>query len=159
MAVETKQKLARREVHYDSFQDFLDDAQRLASGQYRQIGNWSLGGILKHLANAMNSSIDGLDSMKVPWFLKLLRPIVKRRFLKGPFPSGFQLNKEAAAVLVADPSTTVEEGMTAVRDAIDRLGRENKRSPHPAVGQLNVAEWNQVHLRHAEMHMSHLVPE
>ena len=158
MAVDTQEKLARRKLHYDSFEDLLNDAGRLASGKYHQIGNWSLGRMLKHLANAMHSSIDGVD-MKVPWFLKLLRPLIKRRFIKGPFPSGFQLNKEAAAVLVAEPSTTVEEGTTALREAIDRLGRETKRSPHPAVGRLSVEEWNQLHLRHAEMHMSHLVPE
>ena len=123
MTVDSEQKLSRREVHYDSFDDLLDDAERLAAGRYQQIGNWSLGPILKHLATAMDGSIDGMP-LKVPWFLKLLRPVIKPRFLKGPFPSGFQLNKEAAAVLVADPSTTVREGMDAVREGWSVLGPE-----------------------------------
>ena len=49
----TKAVTGRREVHYDTFDDALADAERLAAGDVRTLGNWSYGQILKHLAMAV----------------------------------------------------------------------------------------------------------
>ena len=69
MTVDTKKVAQRRDVHYDSYDDVLADAERLASGDILTVGNWTLGQIFEHLAQTMNSSIDGTD-MKFPWLMK-----------------------------------------------------------------------------------------
>ncbi len=42
---------------------------------------------------------------------------------------------------------------------IDRLNREPQRYPSPVFGKMTKEEWDQLHLRHAEMHLSFYVPE
>lgn len=49
--------------------------------------------------------------------------------------------------------------MASLRQAIGRLKTETKRGAHPVIGRLNAAEWDQFHLRHAEMHLGFIVPE
>ncbi len=57
--VNTSKVSGRRELHFTSLDEILADAQRLAAGQYRQLGNWSLGQATTHLARTMKMSLDG----------------------------------------------------------------------------------------------------
>jgi len=158
-AIDTKRVGGRRKVRYRSYQEILDDAHRLAAGPHRSLGNWSLGQVLKHLGNAMQGSVDG-QGFPVKWYLRWLGPIViKPRLIKGPFPAGFRLPLRAAEKLVARDTTTFDEGMAALLAGIERLQRETSRASHPVAGRLTIDEWDQFHLRHAEMHMSFVVPE
>lgn len=158
-AIDTKRVGGRRKVRYGSFAEILDDAHRLAAGPHRSLGNWSLGQVLKHLGNAMQSSVDG-QGFPVKWYYRWFGPIiVKPMLVKGPFPAGFRLPRRAAEKLVAQDTTTFDEGLAALLAGIERLGRETNRVPHPVAGKLTVNEWNQLHLRHAEMHMSFILSE
>ena len=59
MAVKTSKVSGRRRLHFGSLDEVLAEAERLAAGPYRKLGNWRLGEILMHLALAGNKSIDG----------------------------------------------------------------------------------------------------
>ncbi len=155
--VDTGKVRGRRKVRYTSFQDVVADAHRLNSNSHRQLGNWSLPMILQHLANGINGSIEG-GGFRVKWYYKLIGPIIiKRMLIKGPFPAGFRLPRSAAARLVAQPTVTFEDGMSEFEKSIGRLHRETNRGVHPVAGRLSIPEWDQFHLRHAEMHMSFLI--
>jgi hypothetical protein len=52
-----------------------------------------------------------------------------------------------------------QTGLAELRRAVGRLHDEIDRAPHPVLGELSLDEWDSLHLRHAEMHMSFLVPE
>jgi len=157
--INTKRVGGRRKLRYNNFAEIVDDAHRLAAGPHRALGNWSLAQVLKHLGIAMHSSIDG-KGFPVKWYLRWIGPIVIKPWLiKGPFPAGFRLPRGGAVKLVAANTTTFDEGMTALLAGIERLGRESSRVSHPVVGKLTVLEWDQFHLRHAEMHMSFILPE
>jgi hypothetical protein len=159
MSVDSKRVRGRRKLRYSSFQAVVDDAHRMAAVPHRQLGNWSLAQILKHLGTAIHGSIDG-PGFRVRWYYRWFGPIVVKPFLvKGPFPAGFRLPRSGADRLVAKDTTTYEEGISELLAGIERLGWEQKRIPHPVAGKLSVEEWNQLHLRHAELHMSFIVPE
>ncbi len=68
-------------------------------------------------------------------------------------PAGFRLKGESAAEVVPEEIPT-EQGLEHVRSAIERLQTESQRRPHPAFGAMSQEEWEQLHLRHAELHMS-----
>lgn len=154
MPVDTSKVLGRRTVHYSNLQALLKDAERLASAQPRALGNWSQGQIYKHLAVVMAGSIDGF-SVRAPWFVRLLARLFKKRILSKPMAAGYQLPAEAAAAIVPG-ETSVGEGLDLLRKAIERLQTETQRYPSPFLGKLTIEEWNQLHLRHAELHMSFL---
>lgn len=158
MAVNTKKVSGRRKLRYESYQDLLNDAERLAAGELRTLGNWSLGQTLGHLARVMDMSIDGSD-LKAPWLARLaVRLFFRQRFLKGPIPAGIRLNRAARDALVPPPMSS-QAGLAELRRAIERLRHETDRAPHPVLGELSLDEWDSLHLRHSEMHMSFMAPE
>jgi hypothetical protein len=70
----------------------------------------------------------------------------------------FQLSSDAAKFMVPGP-TPVDEGLAELRAAILRLQQEPHRARNPVFGDVSKEEWNQIHLKHASLHMSFLVPE
>ena len=159
MTVNTKKVTQRRDVHYDSYDELLADAEHLASGDVHTVGNWTLGQILTHLAQSLDSSIDGTN-MKFPWLMKkiILLFINKDKMLREPLSPGFKIPKKGEAQFIPDPSISTEEGLAALRAAIKRCQTETLRAEHPAFGELTREEWDKLHLRHAELHLSFAVP-
>lgn len=144
----------RRTVKYASFDDVLADAERLVRAQAATTGNWSLDQILGHLAIAMERSIDGFGR-QAPWMIRLVgRFLVKPRVLKHGIKPGFKLPPEAERDSVpapgGDPTATLER----LRLAIGRLRSDSTRRPHPFFGPMPAAEWDRLHLLHAELHLS-----
>ncbi len=156
MPTETSKVQGRRKVQYTSLRDVLADAERISKGRVEAMGNWSAGQIFMHLANSLNDSIDGADS-RPSWWFRLMARMMKKRILRGPMSPGFKLPPAAAKNLVPGPTST-DEGLAALRAAIARQEREPNRAPSAFLGPLSHEEWNQLHLNHAALHMSFLVP-
>ena len=157
MPVNTSNVDGRRKLAYTSFDEVLSDADRLSSGPVKVLGNWSAGQIFKHLATAYNKSIDGF-TMTFPWYLRFMAGMFKKKLINGPMPAGFNLPAKAAKTVVPD-ATSTEEGLAALHAAVERLKREPHRAKHPMFGEISTEDWNKVHLAHASLHMSFLVPE
>jgi len=153
-AIDTKKVAGRRELRYRSLAELLEDAERLAQGGARTLGNWSQGQIYDHLAKSLDSSIDGIDfKMAAPlrWVLSLL---FKRKFITGSIPPGYTV----PAKELAPAEISKAEGLAKLQQAVARFEAEPQRAEHPIFGDLGDDGWRQFHLRHAEMHMSFIVP-
>ncbi|MCA9074649.1 MAG: DUF1569 domain-containing protein [Planctomycetaceae bacterium] len=157
MTVQTKSVKGRRTVQYESFDDLLEDAEAMAHSVVETKGNWSLGQIFQHLASALESTIDGF-SFKAPLHIRLVAPFLKKRFITKGIPPGFKLPASAQEQLVPAATVSTAEALDALRLAVSRSESESKRSPHPVFGRLTKQESDQLQLRHAEMHMSFVVP-
>ncbi|MGD9721564.1 MAG: DUF1569 domain-containing protein [Pirellulales bacterium] len=157
MAIKTKQVANRRQVQFQTYQDVLEDVRGMAAGKYRTLGNWSFGEICEHLAKTMDMSIDGSNA-KFPWVLRMIGPYFKRRFITRPMPAGFNIPQSAAAALVPDRSETAA-GVAKLETAIGRMNQIAKREPHAMFGPMTRDEWDQLHMRHCELHLSFVVPE
>lgn len=156
MAVDTTKVPNRRKLHFTTIEDILNDVEHLNQGQIKVLGNWSGGQILRHLSVVMNGSIDGVP-LRFSWPLRLLGRAFKRRILTKGMTPGFQIKGKAADTLVPE-ATSWEEGLAMFRQAVHRLQTESKREPSPFFGPMTRAEWDQLHCRHAELHLSFLVP-
>jgi hypothetical protein len=155
--LETGKVKGRRELHFNSIDEISYEVEKIAAGPpVRGLGNWSPGQIMQHLAVSMNFSIDG-NPLRLPWYLRLMGKIFKGRVLNKPMPAGFNLSKEATALLIPAP-TSWEQGLANVRQALNRQMSESKRSPSPFLGELTNEEWTKLHCRHAGLHLSFLVP-
>ena len=157
-AIDTSKVTGRRTLHFHSLDDISADVEHLAgSPGIKTLGNWSAGQTFEHLARNFNKSIDGYDHL-LPAVLRFVaRVLVKKRFLTQPMSAGFKLGAKSSAELVPD-ETSDEAGLRDIRQAIKRLQTETKRSSMPVLGPLTVDEWTQLHCRHAELHLSFLVP-
>jgi hypothetical protein len=156
MAVKTRDVVGRRKLRFESHQDVLNDVHALCNGPTRQLGNWSLGEVCQHLAKTVDMSIDG-SQMRFPWVLRMIAPLLRKRFLSRPMRAGFTVPKTGAFLLPSAEETAA--GLAALEKAVARLGATSQRKPHALFGTLSRQEWDQLHCRHAEMHLSFIVPE
>ncbi|HEV3236149.1 MAG TPA: DUF1569 domain-containing protein [Gemmataceae bacterium] len=158
MPVDTCKVAGRRSLHFNSLADINADLDFLAAKKVHALGNWTPGQIYRHLATSMTIAIDGA-SFTIPWPMRLLsRLFMKKRLQNKPMPPGFQLPKSAANQLLPAP-TDEKEGLEAFRHALKRMQIETKRAPSPFLGELTREECDKVQCRHAELHLSFLVPE
>lgn len=144
-------------MHFATLTEVVADAERLvASPDAKTLGNWSLDRLLNHLAVAVASSIDGIPG-RAGWFVRLIGPLLKRRVLRRGMSPGFRLPKKLEAVAFpagASPGEALEK----LRSAVRRTETERMTARHPVFGPLTHEEWTQFHLRHAELHLSFVVP-
>lgn len=156
MAVDTKSVEGRRKLHFNNYDQLLDEVRSLAARPTRNLGNWSLGLVCQHLAAAMNMAIDGRP-FKPGLFLRLIGPLLKKRMISRPMPSGFKFPQTATALIPQNED--VAAGVAAVEKAVARLEQIPERKPHAVLGRMTRDQWDQLQFRHAEMHLSFILPE
>jgi Protein of unknown function (DUF1569) len=156
MPVDTTKVEGRRNLDYQSFSELLADVDRLSRGPVKVLGNWSAGQIYRHLALIYNGSIDGY-SITFPWYLRLAARLLRKKIIGSPMPPGFRLPPDGAASVEPRPAST-EEGLAELQAAVARMEREDRRASHPIFGVMTREEWDRLHLKHASLHMSFLVP-
>lgn len=156
MSTDSKTKARRRQLRFNSLEETVVEAGRLAADpNVKMLGNWPLDRLLSHLTVAVNSSIDGIPG-QAPWLVRLLGPLIKGRIFRRGMSPGFRLPKKLEAVAFpADAS--IDEALAKLKAAVARTTTERMSARHPVFGNLTHEEWVQFHLRHAELHLSFAV--
>ena len=153
MPAETKPD--RRILRFHCYNCIRNDAAKLMAGPHRTTGKWTLGQQFEHLAITMDMSIDGFG-FGMPLHLRLAGKLLKNRFLTKGFPTGVKLGGRTA-VMIPD-TVSDEQGYEHLCRSIERCQNETKRAPSPLLGKLSSDEWEQLHVRHAELHLSFAQP-
>lgn len=149
---------ARRTLRFESLDAILADAEQLAVQPHRVLGNWSLGQILEHLALNIDAFFSGFG-FQAPWLVRwTVGPLLKRRILTRGMAPGFRL-PQRAAVLLPEPAVATDEGLRHLRSAVERLKHDVPTRPHPVLGRMTQDEVCRLTQRHAELHLSFVVPE
>jgi hypothetical protein len=157
MSIDTKTVPGRRELTFASLDEVVADAEKLvASPNTKMLGNWPLSQLLTHLATAINGSIDGY-SAKAPWFIRLIGPLMKGRFLRNKMSPGFKLPKEVEVGFFPAAASS-QDALEELRAVVGRTQNERMTARHPVLGTLTHEEWTRLHLRHAELHLSFADP-
>jgi hypothetical protein len=160
MAVNTAKVSGRRVLRFADFSELLADAERVATHPCRQLGNWTPGQTLEHLAIAATCPFEGAKNFTVPWFVRyLIIPFIKNSIMTQPMSPGRQMPKAAEAGLVPVANTDPIQALEHLKQVLARFKTESPSHSHPALGKLALQEWVALTLRHAEMHLSFLVPE
>ena len=153
----TAEHTQRRDLHFTTLDEVREDIESLAAGSYVTVGKWSFAQILEHLGSSLNASIDGFP-FKGSWFVRwIIAPFIKNSILTKQMKPGFALPKKFSSYL---PSLdcTMEESLPKVLTAIKRFETETPGADHPFFGTMASEEWMCLHLRHAELHLSFVVP-
>ena len=154
--IDTAQVRDRCERRFASLDEILVECHALAAQPTRQLGNWSLGQVCQHLGTSMELCTSADRLFSVPFYLRIVGPLLRRRVLARGLPRGFQLPPEGARLL--PPPVSVEAGLATLAAGIAALDKTSRRVPHPVFGAMTVEQWHQFHLRHAEMHLSFIAP-
>jgi hypothetical protein len=155
----TGQVLGRRGLHFATIDEALTEADRLAVaerlGETRCLGNWTLGQNLGHLATWVQMSFDGVP-MKVPLFVRLMMRPMRNRVLYKPMGPGRNIPRVSNGTFGTEP-LSLDAGLSRFRQTFTRLKNETPSKPNVLLGPLTHEEWINLHLRHAELHLSFVV--
>jgi hypothetical protein len=154
--VDSTRVTGRRTVHFDSYEELLADVHQMNAQPSRYLGNWSLGQVCEHLAKAIEYMVDGAP-FRAPWVIRTVGPWIKKRIISRPMKPGFRLPKSAAAYLPENSDAAV--GIARLEQAIERYRQAAVLKPHSIFGTMTREEVDQLNFRHAEMHLSFIVPE
>ena len=160
-AASPKKDAARITLRFESIDQLMAEVDRLAeaeqAGRLQQLGNWTLGQTLGHLAEWIQYSYTGAP-LTPPFFIKWVARLQKRKILYGPMRPGLRIPGVQGGTLATEPLSR-DEGLARFRRAVERLRTEPPTAPSPLLGQLTHDEAIALNLRHAELHLSFLTPE
>lgn len=154
-----RQVTDRRELHFASMGDILDDVEYMAAGDPPpSTGNWTSAQIVLHVGRSIDYSIEGFPMPKAPLLLRIAVRLMRRRFLRDPWKPGVKLSPKYAPLL-PEPRTTWDEAVDAFRAVMTKLDTKRMTARSPLFGKLSHEQWVQIHCRHAELHFSYVKPE
>lgn len=158
MAVDPKRVAGRRVLRFTTLGEAVRDAEALAAGGHRTLGNYTLGQIASHLAQGIEWTLDGYPpELTVPLPLRVMGRLIRGRLVRRGFPVGIKPPGRLAEAF-RPPDMATEDGVARFRRAVERMDAEPQRHPSPMFGQLSREDWEQFHCRHAELHLSFVVP-
>ena len=153
----TVEQTQRRSIEFTTLDEVRADIETLAAGSYVTVGKWSFAQILDHLGSSLIASIDGFP-FKASWFVRwFVAPMIKNSILTNQMKPGFKLPKKFSSYLPTE-ECTMDEALPKVLAAIKRFDDELPVADHPFFGKMASEEWMNLHMRHAELHMSFVVP-
>jgi hypothetical protein len=157
--IETGKVAGRRVLRFENIDQALDEAERLAAaerdGRLTQLGNWTLGQALGHLAGWAEYGFTDFP-LKTPFLVRLILRLQKKRFLYSPMRAGVRIPGVNGGTLATEPMTT-DEGLRRFRAVFRRLKHEAPTAPSPIFGKMTHEESIALSLRHAELHLGFFV--
>lgn len=160
--INTKQVKGRRQLKFKSLDEVLADAENLArleqAGQLQQLGNWTLGQALGHLAHWIDMPYEGYPKeLNPPWPIKVVVKLMKNKFLRDGLPAGVRIRQFKEGTVGVTPFPTAE-GLDRLRRSAARLKAAPPPIDHILFGPISHNEWIELQLAHANLHLSFFVP-
>ena len=152
----------RRDLHFATLEDALADARRLAAAPVRTTGNRTAGDLVGHLAQSIDVAIDGLDPATLPLPVRLVGRLfgnlIGKRIASSPMRPGFQTGPKAEAIFYPAEPGDLQTAVDQYEASITRLRACKALPRHPLFGALDHDRTEQIHCRHAELHLSFIHP-
>ena len=146
----------RRKLYFDDADALLREVDSLLASGYSRAGKWSLGQMCDHLAKVIEMSIDGYPMMMPAPVRWLVRWVAFKKIQRHE-----PLSRKVPAPKWLQPADGVEDraGVDRLRAVVARWkAHAGPMRPSPIFGAMTNEEWRNVHLWHAEHHLSFLHP-
>lgn len=158
MPINTAKVAGRRQLHFETLEKSVTDAEKLLVGQWKPLGNWSLGQITQHLATSLDNTVEGRD-ITPPLFVRLIMAFMKKGMLYKSMSPGFQMTDAMKPLFMPPDEVEAQEGVAALRAAVEKFSSAASLPDRSgAFGKMSRDQWTKFHCRHAEMHLSFIVP-
>ena len=96
----TQQATDRRELHFSSMADILENVEYLAAGDPpRSTGNWTPAQIVEHVGRIIDYSIEGFPTPKAALPVRFIAWLLRRIVLARPMQPGIKLPRRFANLL------------------------------------------------------------
>lgn len=150
-------KAARRKLTFASLDEVMPDVDRLLRG-HTTVGNWSLGQICSHLAQALHFTIDGFPpEARLPWIIRVTigRFLLWRILRVGRFVEGMRMPKKHEPQSGTDARVEAESLRAALRRFAAHTG---PLADQPLSGPVSRDVWERFHCIHSAHHLTFAIP-
>lgn len=149
-----------RTLEFNDLNEAAAEAERLHASGYSTQGQWNLTRICDHLSNAIEQPVDGF-SVPLPWYFRLVRPIVAPVVLKKVFKTRRMQDGAPAPARFLESSTPDEaQAVARLRRAVERLvTHKGKLHAHPFFGALTLEQNIELQTIHSAHHLRFLTPK
>ena len=149
---------AHRQLHFDKLDDAVAEVERLAAMNVETIGKFSFPQIVEHLATAFDISSGHQTPPPVPFFLRILGPLMARRAARKPMKPGLKLPASAQEFFWKD-ERELDTVMSTFRESLKRYREVDPLPRHPIFGNLSRDDNEQLQCRHMELHLGFVHPK
>lgn len=130
----------------------IDRINRLTPDTQRQWGTMSVAQMLKHVQGPIDQATGALE-LKIPFFLRLFGPGLKRKLLEGKYGKG---GPTAPSYKVVSEMDFDREKVLAIRKLRELAARgpdffEGRK--HPLFGRMSAHEWSTLQIGHLDHHL------
>lgn len=158
--IDTGKVANRRTLRFDTIAQLLAELDRIEAadraGSLRNLGNWTTGQVLGHVAAWIDYGYDGFPLGPPPFFIRWILRWRRNSYLKNGLPSGVKIPSVEGGTFGMEPLSTAE-GIAKLRRSLARLASSEPVKYHsPAFGPMSDEDRAQFMLRHAELHLGFL---
>lgn len=147
----------RRELKFNSLDEVQTEIERLAAGDVQVTGNHSFGKIVRHLAITNEMVCGKIAPPKLPWYMRMVMPLISGWILNGPVKPGFKLPSNMEPFLWPIQEVSVSEAVEQFRDSVEYYKRNGPLPIHPVFGKATREQVDLMTLKHAAMHLSFVI--
>lgn len=141
-----------RELHFSNLDEILAEAKRIAAQpECPSRGTWTPAQNIWHVGRVILASVEGFPA-DVPFFFKLVGPLLRNRFTQRAFNPGITVPSKLAEHFVADSTVTANQALELFEQAVAKRRDQGYIPASPLFGKMTSQQWEQMHCRHAEMH-------
>jgi hypothetical protein len=154
--------IQRRTLRFETLDAALAEAEHLVALEHKgwldRGGNWPIGLTLGHLATWCNFAFDGYPpEVRAPWLMRKLVGLFKNTIINKKMMAGIKIRGIPEGTVGLEPLEPLE-GLARYQTAMSRLRSTPPTVANPIFGPLSHAQWINLNLRHAELHLGNLVP-
>jgi len=155
--------MERRSLCFETLDDLLAEVDRVVEadreGRLHRGGNWTTGQVLGHIAAWIEYGYEGYPMPKPPFLVRLMARWFLKRVLRDGMRPGFKIPGVEGGTYGTEEMPT-EAAAERLRRAVKRLqAGEPARYHSPAFGPMSEEDRIRLTLRHAELHLSFLLPQ
>lgn len=147
----------RRELSFNSLDEVVAEAERLAGGEVRTTGNHTFAQILEHLARTHDMATGKIQPPKMPWIMRMLMPLMRKRIFSGPVQPGIKLPAEAEAMFWP-AEVDVQEALAHLKASVENYNTNGPLPVHPIFGKATREQNDRLNCGHCAMHLSFVHP-
>ena len=150
----------RRDLNFSNWDEVEADIQRLAGGQTRIIGNHSFPAIVRHLAIANEMVVGDVVPPKLPWYMRMMMPLMRGSIFNSPVKPGFKLpTDQMQAFFWPSKEISAADAIERFKASVARYEEKGPLPAHPIFGKATSDQIRTLTLRHAAMHLSFVHPQ
>lgn len=151
-------QLAQRDISLSSQDDIVAEVERLAAGEVRTTGTHSFAKIIRHLAITNDVMTGKIIPPKLPWYARMMMPLLRSSILKGPAKAGFNLPSKAENFFWPDNEPDLQQSIAHLKESAESYKTNGPLLVHPIFGKATRAQLDSLAFSHAAMHLSFVHP-